>query len=177
MSRTRWATSTAFEPGDLIDADSRRGRTVEAAIAILRLCAHFDARHILYADHGTIGIGAQDYGRELFRTRQPSLRLYVYLDLLLAPDRGRANPAERGLNILAPHRRYDVVGCHIELGEAVGVEPDAQGIVERTKQLRLADAPYARQRIDHIDGGIVAQVDLVIGVIWRVDIDHLQQRR
>ena len=160
----------------LVDADRGCRGAVEPAVAILRFGAHLHARHVLDADDGAVGIGAQHDGGEFLRTRQPALGLDVDLDLLLAPGRRRADAAERGLDILARHRRDDVVRRHVELGEAIGVEPDAQRIVERTEQGCLADAFDPRQRIDDVDGRVVAEVDGIVGVVGGVDVDHLQQR-
>ena len=67
----------------LINADCGRRRTVETAIAILRLSAHFDPGDVADADDRSVGIGAQDDGGEFLRPRQAALRLDIDLDLLL----------------------------------------------------------------------------------------------
>ena len=77
--------------------------------------------------------------------RQPAFRLDVDLDLLLVRDRRRADTAQRRLDVLALHRGDDVVRRQIELGEPVGIEPDAQRIVERSEQRYLADTFDPRQ--------------------------------
>ena len=92
-------------------------------------------------------------------------------------DRRGADAAERRLDVLALHRRDDVVRRQIELGQPVGIEPDPQRIVERPEQRDLADAFDPRQRVDDVDGRVIAQIDGVVGVLRRIDIDDLQQRR
>ena len=159
----------------LVDADRRRGRAIEAAVAVLRLRAHFHARDILHPDDGAVGIGAQHNRREFLRPRQPPLGLDVDLDLLLVSDRWRADAAQRRLNVLARDRGDDVVGGEIKLGQAIGIEPDAQGVIERPEQGRLPDASDPRQRIDDVYGGVVAQIDLVVGLVRGIDVEDLQQ--
>ena len=159
----------------LVDADRGGRRAVEAAVAVLRSGAHFDAGDILDADDRAVGIGAQDDVGEFLRPRQPALGLDVDLDLLLARDRRGADAAERRLNVLALHRRDDVVRRQVELGQPVGIEPDPQRIIERSEQRDLADAFDPRQRIDDIDGRVIAQIDGIVGVLRRVDVDDLKQ--
>src|ERR1700730_8918830 len=48
-------------------------------------------------------------------------------------------------------------GARPKAGEAWGVEPQPQRIVERAEQACLADAADARQRIDDVDRGIVVE--------------------
>ena len=90
--------------------------------------------------------------------------------------RRRAHPAQRRLDVLALHRRDDVVRRQIELGQPVGVEPDPQRIVERPEQADLPDALDPRQRVDDVDGRVVAEINGVVGILRRVDGDDLQQR-
>ena len=153
------------------------GRAVETAVAILRSRAHFDAGDVADADSRTVGIGAQDNGGEFLGPRQAALGLDIDLDLLLARCRRRADTPERRLNVLVLHRQNDVVRRQVELGQPVRIEPDPQRIIERPEQRDLADAVDPRQRVDDVDGRVIAQIDGVVGVLRRVDIDDLKQRR
>ncbi len=163
-------------PRGLVDADRGRRRAVEAAVTVLRLCAHFHPRGILDPDHRAIGIGAQNDGGEFLRLGEPPLRLDIDLDLLLGRDRRRADAAQRRLNVLALDGSDDVVRRQIELGQPIRVEPDAQGIVERPEQRCLPDAFDARQWIDDVDRRVIAQVNGIVGAVRRIEVDHLQQR-
>ncbi len=109
------------------------------------------------------------------RATSSALGLDGDLDLLLAGDRRRAHPSESRLDVLVLHRRDDVVRRQVELGEPVGIEPDAQRIVERPEQSRLADAFDPRQRVDDVDGRVIAQINGIVGVLRRVDAYDLQQ--
>ena len=91
-------------------------------------------------------------------------------------DRRGADAAERRLDVLVLHRRDDVVRRQVKLGQPIGIEPDPQRIIERPEQRDLADAFDPRQRVDDVDGRVVAQIDGVVGVLRRIDIDDLQQR-
>ena len=161
----------------LVDADRGRRRAVEAAVAILRLGAHFDARDVLDPHHRAVRIGAQDDVGELFRVGEPALGLDVELNLLQVCDRRRADAAKRRLDVLALHRGDDVVRRQIERGQPIRIEPDPQRIIQRSEQHDLADAFDARQRVDDVDGRVIAEIHRVVGVLRRVDIDDLQQRR
>src|SRR5262249_16006719 len=135
----------------LVNAERRRRCAVEAAEPVLRFRAQFHAGDIPDADNRAVGIGAQDDGGELLGPGESATGLDVDLHLLLARDRSRADAAQRRLNILALDRCDDIVQRQVELRQPVGVEPDAQRIVERPKQLYLPDAFDPRYRINHVD--------------------------
>jgi len=96
---------------------------------------------------------------------------------LLASCRRRADAAECRLNVLVLHRCNDVVRRQVELGQPIGIEPNPQRIIERSEQGDLADALDPRQRVDHIDGRVIAQINGVEGVFRRINIDDLKQGR
>src|SRR5262249_36933350 len=162
--------------GCLVDADGGRGRAVEAAVAVLRLCAHFNPRDMLDPEDGAIGIGGQDDGGEFLWLREPPLSFDVDLDLLLGRDRRGADAAQRRLNVLTLDRGDHVVRRQIELGQAVRVEPDAQRIVERPEQRCLPNTFDARQWIYDVDRRVVAQINGIVGALRRIEVDDLQQR-
>ena len=89
---------------------------------------------------------------------QPALGLDGELDLLVWRGRRRADPAQRGLDVLVLHRRDDVGRRQIELGQPVGIEPDPQRVIERPEQADLPDALDPRQRVDDVDGRVVAEI-------------------
>ena len=60
--------------GRLENADRRRRRTVEAAVALLALGAQVDAGDVLDPHDRAVGIGAHDDIVELVGPRQPALR-------------------------------------------------------------------------------------------------------
>ena len=143
--------------GRLVDADRRRRRAVEAAIALLGLGTEIDARHVLDPHDRAVGVGAHDDVVELVGPRQPSLGLDGELELLALRRRCRTDATERRLDVLALHGRDDVGRRQVEGGQPIGIEPQPQRIVERPEQGRLADAADARQWIDDVDGGVVVE--------------------
>jgi hypothetical protein len=144
-------------------------------VADLRFGAHLDAGDVFHPDNRTAGIRAQDDRGEFLRARKPALGLDVDLDLLFIGDGRSAHPAEGRLNILALDRRDDVVRRQTEFGQPVGIEPDPQRIVERSEESCLADAIDPRQRVDDVDGRIVAQINRIVGALRRIDVDDLQK--
>jgi hypothetical protein len=63
----------------------------------------------------------------------------------------------------------------IELCQPIRVEPDPQGIVQRSEKRCLTDPFYPSYRINEIDRGVVAQVDGVVGLVRRIKVDHLKK--
>jgi hypothetical protein len=100
----------------------------------------------------------------LFRLHQPALGLDRQLKLLRLRRRRRADAAERGLDVLVLNGRHDVGRGELERGEAVGVEPEPQRIVEGAEQRGLTHATHARQRVEHVDRGVIVEIERVVGV-------------
>jgi hypothetical protein len=96
---------------------------------------------------------------------QPTFSLDGELDLLQVRCRCRADASEGRLDVLALHGRDDVVRCEIEGGQSIRVQPQPQRIVGWTEQDRLADAANACQRVDHVDRGVVVQIQRVVRLL------------
>ena len=160
----------------LIDADRCARRSVEPREPVGGFGADLDARHILDAHDRAAGVRAQDDVREFLRLREPALRLDGELKLLIVGDRRGADPAERGLDVLALHRGDDVVRREIERRHPIRVEPNAQGIIERPEQARLADAIDPRQGVDDVDRRVIGEVERVVAALRRIDLQHLEKR-
>ena len=88
------------------------------------------------------------------------------------PDRLLANCAGGDLNILFPDRGNDVTRCQISFGNFVGMQPDAHGVIARTEDLHAAGAGNARQHILHLQGRVIAQIDLVILIVGREKVHN-----
>ena len=146
-------------------------------MSVLRLGAEIDARQILDAHDRSVGIGAHNNVFELFGVGQPAFRRDRQLYLLALRRGRRADPAERGLHVLALHRCDNVRRSQVEGGQAVGVEPQPKRIIQRPEQARLPDAADPRQRVDDVDGRVVVQEQRVVRVLRRIDRHDLQQGR
>ena len=157
------------------DADGRPA--VDARFGILVLRAQFDARDVADAKHGAVRIGPQHDPAELFRRRQRALGLNIHLELLVVADRPRADATDRRLNVLGLDRVDHVGRRQAEVGQALGVEPDAHGVVELAEQQGLADARDAGQLIENVQRRIAGDEDRRELSVIAVEIEELQDRR
>ena len=71
----------------------------------------------------------------------------------------------------------DVDRGHAEIGELVGVEPDAHRIAPLAEDLDVADAGQALQLIDDLQVGVVRQRDRIDRVVGRGQIDDQDEVR
>src|SRR5262245_30144483 len=110
----------------LVDADGSRRRGIETAVAVLRSGARLYARDILDANNRAIRVGAQDNRGELLRSCQASLGFDIDLYLLIGDYGCRTYPTERSLNVLILYCGNDVARRQVELGQPVGIKPNAQ---------------------------------------------------
>src|SRR5262249_56781486 len=97
----------------------------------------------------------------------------IDLKRLIARDWGSADTAERSLNVLTLDRQNDVVRRQAQFGEPIRVEPNPQRIIERAEQGDLPDTFDSGECVDDVDGCIIAQVNGVIRVLGRVNVDDL----
>ena len=109
--------------------------------------------------------------------RQPALGLHVELELLVVADRPGADAADRRLHALRADRCDDVRRRQIEAGQALRVEPDPHRIVQLGEQRGLADARRARNRIQHVDDGVVGDEKRILRAVVAVEHDELQHGR
>jgi hypothetical protein len=84
--------------------------------------------HVLQAHHGRGRLLDQDVG-ELVGIGKPAERLHRHLEGAWLIDRRLAEHARRDLDVLALQGRDDVPRRQPERLQAVGIEPDAHGIV------------------------------------------------
>jgi hypothetical protein len=83
-----------------------------------------------------------------------------------------ADHAGRDLHVLLADRVHDVAGGQVARSDLLRVEPDAHRVVARTEQLDVAHAGDARQLVLDVQGGVVAQVQVVIAAVRRIQVDH-----
>jgi hypothetical protein len=93
----------------------------------------------------------------------------------LRHQRRGPDPADGGLHVLGVDRIDDVLRGNPEARHAVQGQPDAHRIGELAEQIRLADAGYPLQRVQHVDLGVIRQEQRVAGSLRRIDRDDLQQ--
>ena len=82
-----------------------------------------------------------------------------------------AKLAGRDLQVLLAHCAHHVARRQSARGDLVRIEPDAHRIVAGAEDQRLADARQARQLVLDLQVGVVAQIERVIGLVRRKQID------
>jgi hypothetical protein len=162
----------------LIDGeDDRRILAEERGRSVLQR-AELDARHVAQPDHGSGGgIGAHDDFPELGRVTQPPDRVDLHLEGCSRRRRRLADLARRDLDVLLRNRVLDVDRRDAEIGEFVGIEPDAHRIAPLAEDLDVADAGKPLQGIDDLQIGVVAERDRVDGPVRRGQIDDEDEVR
>ena len=73
-----------------------------------------------------------------------------------------AEPAGGHLHVLLLDGRDHVAGGHLQGGQPLRIEPDAHAVIARAQELHVAHALDARQGVLDVQGGVVAQVELVV---------------
>ena len=123
-----------------------------------------DIGNVADADHGTVGIGADDDVLELFRRLQAAVGTQGILVGLVVRRRLGADGADSGLFILSADSRDDIGRCNLQDIHLHRVEPDAHGIV-RPEFLDVADARDGFQFIHEVLGSIVLHERRIIRAI------------
>ena len=152
--------------GELVDGDDAGVLPLEAAADVVDLAAEFDAGDILHADDRAVGVGADD-------------DVFEFLDggeaagggdgegVDLALRDGFAADLARGVDlVLRPDGGDDLGDGDVQRGEAVGLHPDAHGVLARAEDADAADARDAGERLVEVDVGVVRQeggVELAAG--------------
>ena len=81
------------------------------------------------------------------------------------------------LDVLRLEGGDDVVRRQGEIRHAVAIEPHPHAVVGRGQQRHVADAADALERIDDVDGRVVAQKKLIVAAVRRRQGNDLQDRR
>ncbi len=114
--------------------DKHGGLIVDIGAGRVLQRAEFQARHVLQEDGRLAGrAGAQNDFTELFGRAQPSERVDLHLERSAGRRRRGAKLAGRDLHVLLGDRLLHVDGGYPELGELVGIEPDAHRIAALTE--------------------------------------------
>ena len=160
-----------------IGARRQHDRKTGGGIAVVKagdgigLRAQLDARDIAQPDHGAAGRGLEDDVAELFRRLQPRLRGDGGIDGGARRGGLLADLARRDLDILGADGTGDVGWLQGEIVQLVRVEPDAHGIL-RAEHPRIAHAGHPRDRVLHLGGDEVGNVDIGVASGIVIDTDH-----
>ena len=124
--------------------------------------AQLRSAHVAQIRHLPVHAGLDDHVAELLRLHQPALRHHGVLEI--EPCRRRRLPdlAGRHLDVLLAQHLDHIAGREIARRQLVGIQPDAHAVILLAELQHVADAVHARQRIADLDGGEVAQVELIV---------------
>ena len=110
--------------------------------------------------------GAQDDVAEFLLRHEPALRAHRVGEFLA----GRAGPAAdlagRVDGVLAVDGADDLRDGDVELGQLVGLHPDAHGILPGAEDRAPGDARHPAQRVAEVDVGVVGQKLGVAACLW-----------
>src|SRR4029077_213724 len=160
-----------------VETDGHGRVAVVASLDILVLGAEIHPGDITHAPERAVRVRAQDDVPELLWRREPPLSLDVQLELLVLPDRARADAADRRLHVLRLDRADEVRRRQLQIVKALGVEPDAHRIVERTEDARLPDPGHSREHVDDVDDRVVGNKERILLTVLAVEGPELQDRR
>jgi hypothetical protein len=163
--------------GRLIKQDDRRGRTVEARLAVEIGGAEFQPRHIAEAQDRAIGIRPDDDLLELLDRGETAGRLDIELELLFVGDRLGADAPHRRLHVLRLDRGDDVARGQAKARQAVGSQPGAHRVILGTRQHRIADTRRALDLIEDVDGDVVGDEQRIVGALGRIDGNDAEHGR
>ena len=141
---------------------SARRAAVDARLAVEVLRADLDPGDIVDAQHRAVGIGAQhDVAELLGSCSRPcvcTLNWNCWSSLI-----GRAPMRPTGactfcarIAAMTSRRRQ------VEAGQALRVEPDTHRVVQLAEQVGLSDAGRTRNRVEHVDDGVVGDEQRIL---------------
>lgn len=128
------------------------------------LGAQADIGNVADADHGTVGIGADDDVLELFRRLQAAVCTQGILVGLVVRRRLGTDGPDSGLFILSADSRDDIRRCNLQDIHLHRIEPDTHGVV-RPEFLDITDTGDGFQFIHEILGCIVLHERRIVRAI------------
>ena len=161
--------------GQLVDGDDCCGRAVQAADLAVALRAELDARHVAHPYDRSVDVGAHDDVAEFLLGGEASLRAHRVGELLPRGHRLAADLAGRVHRVLLLQRVEDLAHRDAELGERVGVDPEAHGVVSGAEDTDLTDAGHARHRVVDVDVRVVGEEERVVRTLRRVEREQRQR--
>ena len=160
---TPLAASMRVGAGQLVEGHDGGGLAVQLPANVVELRSQFDARHILQPHHRAVRILAHDDVAEFLLGDQPALggdRVGEFLAL------GRGRPADLagGIDgVLRVDGVDEVVDRDVELGQLVGLDPEAHGVLAGAEHLHVGDAFQPGDLVHQVDVGVVGQEGGVVG--------------
>ncbi len=107
--------------------------------------------------------------------REAPLHLQRDLERVLVVYRRLAQRAARHLHVLRAQRIEHLLGGEAAQRDALGVEPDAHGILAHAEQPHVAHPVEPHQLVAHVEQAVVGDVDRIVGLVGRDQMDREQQ--
>ena len=138
----------------------------------------FDPRDVAQPhDRPAVRVGAHHDLAELGRVVEAADGVDLHLECRAGRGRGLADLAGSDLDVLLRDRVLDVDRGDAEIGQLVGIEPDAHRIAPLAEDLHVANAGQPLQRIDDLQIGVVAERDGIDRAVGRGEVDDEDEVR
>ena len=159
-----------------VDVHHRGIPAVDAALGVVRGGFERDAGHVAQADERPVGVGADDDLLEFAHRREAPLGDDRRGDVEVR-DGLLAQHAGGRFTVLVLEGLLQVLDREPEVGQAVGLHPDLHGVVAAADIRDAAHARYAPQHVQHVERGVVREVDFVELRVVRQQRDGHQAAR
>ncbi|MCY1223649.1 hypothetical protein D9M72_357850 [compost metagenome] len=163
--------------GALEDRNRDRRLVVQQRTQGVLVGPQFDAGDVLQTRDFSVVAGPDDDVLELFLSNEAALGVDGELEAVATVHRRSAERTGGHLAVLFADGVDHVGGGEVARGHLVRVEPDAQGVVAHAEQLHVAHALQACQLVLDVERRVVRQIEHVVAVIRRGQVDHHGQVR
>jgi len=161
--------------GQLGDGQTGRRVLVHVNLDVLAAGAQLDAADVAQPRDPPAAVGLDDDLGELLRIGEPPQGRHGVLEVDAAGGRRLAELPGRDLDVLFPERLDHVPDGHPPRGEACRIQPDPHAVLLLPKDARFSHAVEPGQLLDHLNRRVVAQVQLVVAPVGRVEVDEHDQ--
>ncbi len=169
--------SQCITTGQLIHQQVRRPLAIDKRVAGVREFAQLHPRYIFQPhQRARRRVAAHDDFPKIVFFAQSAIGKDRVLEGLRGRLRRSAHRPTRHLQVLLLQRRHYLVGRHAQLGQPVGLEPDAHTeIIGPAKNITYPR--YPQQRIPNVDIRVVVQKRDAVRTLRRVHSHQHKQRR
>ena len=161
--------------GLLVDDDDDRRILVGVALRRVAQRAELDPADVLDPHDAAVGPHLDDDVLELVGLPEAPLHLQRDLEGVVVVDRRLAERAPCHLHVLRPQGVEHLLRGEPACGDPLGIEPDAHGILAHAEQEHVGDTVKPHQLVADVEQAVVGDVDLVVGLVGRDQMDRQQQ--
>ena len=161
----------------LVEGDDGGRLALEAALDIVILRAEFDARHVFEAEDGAVCIGPHHDLAEFLDRGEITLADHGVGEFLTGRDRFGPDFANGIDAVLLLDRVDDFLRGDVELGQLVGCDPNAHGILAGTEDGDVGDAGETRQFVVQVDVRVVGEEEGIESVVGGIEREEKERCR